>query len=337
MRNVRADRHFKMVLVLFLSALFAAVSLAQTPTPTASPTPDDEPIKVDTLLINIPMIVTDRDGRYVGGLKKDDFSIELDGVKQEIEYFADAEAPVSVAIILDMSGSTLPYIKAIRDAAKAFVDKLNPADQAVVMTFDQRSTINVECELTSDRKKLSGKIGSLRHSFRDPMVERGVGVYPDMYDTIYKAIKKEFASVKGRKAIIVLTDGFIVGQTVKPKVFDDTIIEGDTVIYPVMFVTRQHLGRDKTSITTDELYKQPSTDALNKIAIKTGGRLILAGKDVDFNSAFQAVGDELRKQYILGFVPSNVEDLKAGRIALGVNKPGMKVRSKSVIRVRRSH
>ena len=321
--------------VLQLAVFFTASLNAQTPTPT--PTPDDEPIKIDTLLINIPVVVSDRNGRYVGGLKREDFSILLDGETQEIEYFADAEAPVRVAIILDMSGSTLPYMKAIKDAAKAFVDKLNPADQAAVITFDQYSRIYVARELTSDKKKLSGTIGSLRHDFSGTRFERGgKGTFPDMYDAIYRAMTKEFAAVKGRKAIIVLTDGFTVGQSVTPRVFDDTLIEGDTVIYPVMFLTRQHLGGENSSITYAELYKQPSTTALDKIAGKTGGRLIIAAKDVDFNSAFQAVGDELRKQYILGFVPSNQEAVKGGRIALSVNNKELRVRSKNTIRLKKT-
>lgn len=325
-------KYKRFISIGFLLALLTGVVISQI---TPTPTPDDEPIKVDTLLINIPLVVSDRDGRYVGGLKKEDFTILLDGDKQEIEYFADAEAPVSVAIILDMSGSTRPYMRAIKDAAKAFVEKMNPADSGAIITFNQFNKLEVVCPVTSDRKKLLGRIDSLNNGFSGGFVPRAKSdVYPDMHDSIYLAMTKELVNVKGRKAIIVLTDGFLTGQTVTPKVFEDTIVEGDTVIYPVMFVTRQHVGRDKTSISGADLLALPVTKVLDQIAAKTGGRLVVAGKDTDFKSSFQTVGDELRKQYILGFQPSNLDKLKAGKIALSVNNPAMRVRSKNVIRLK---
>lgn len=318
-------------IVLFAAALLNGGVSAQTPTPT----PDEETIKVDTLLINIPLVVSDRDGRHVGGLKKEDFSILLDGEKQTIEYFADAEAPVSVAIILDLSGSTKPYLGKIKEAAKAFVDRLNPGDQGAVLTFDQHSRIEVVCPLTSDKKKVASRIGSVSFFISGPFKKPSEHkVFPDMYDSIYQVMTKEFAGVTGRKAIIVLTDGFIVGQSVTKRVFDDTIIEGDVVIYPMMFLTRFHVGPKNDKITYDELIKHPVTSALNSVAVKTGGRLLIAAKDTDFKSAFQSVGDELRKQYILGFYPTNYDGKREGKIALSVNNPQMRIRSKGLIRVK---
>lgn len=316
--------------VLILAAGLSAV--AQT----ATPTPDDELIKVDTLLINVPLMVTDRDGRFVGGLKKEDFIVRIGDERQEIEYFTDSETPVSVAIILDMSGSTRPNIGQIRDAAKKFVEELKPSDRAMVVTFDQYRTIDIVAGLTSDRGKLSGKIGGVRHpTITDWRDTKKLPIFPDMYDAIHQVMTKDFAGVTGRKAIIVLTDGFVVGRTVTPLDFNDTIIEGDTVIYPMMFITRQHVGRDSNSISYENLAKLPVTIALDDIAKKTGGRLMIAAKDTDFRSAFQAVGDELRKQYSIGFYPSKTDVARGGQIGLGVNKPGMKVRSKNVIRLKR--
>ena len=298
-------------------------------------TPDDEPIRVDTLLINIPLVVSDRDGRYVGGLRKEDFTILLDGEKQEIEYFGNSEAPVSVAIVLDMSGSTRPYLREIQTAAKTFVEKLNPADQGVLLTFDQFARIEVVCPLTNDHKKLAGRINTLVSVYDGFADRRREAIFPDMYDTIYQAMTREFAGIRGRKAVIVLTDGFVVGRTVSPKTFDDTIIEGDAVIYPMMFLTSQHVGRNRSTIKYDDLLKQPVTVALDDIAKKTGGRLIVASKGTDFDRAFQTIGDELRKQYVLGFQPPNIANLKTAQITLVVSNPAMKIRTKNIIRVKR--
>ncbi len=321
--------------LLFAAGTLVTAGLAvagQTP----EPTPDDELIKVDTLLINVPLIVTDRDGRFIGGLKKDNFIVRIGDERQEIEYFTDSEAPVTVAIILDMSGSTRSNIGQIRDAAKKFVEGLKATDRAMVVTFDQYRSIDVVTGLTSDRKKLADKIGGVSHPrITDWRDTKKLPVFPDMYDAIHQVMTKQFAGVTGRKAIIVLTDGFVVGRTVTPLDFNDTIIEGDTVIYPMMFLTRQHVGPGTNSISYDDLAKLPVTIALDDIAKKTGGRLLIAAKDTDFKTAFQAVGDELRKQYSIGFYPSQTNVARGGQIGLGVNLPGMKVRSKNTIRLKR--
>jgi hypothetical protein len=136
--------------------------------------------------------------------------------------------------------------------------------------------------------------------------------------------------------MIVLTDGFVVGRTVTPQAFDDLIVEGEVVIYPMMFLTRQHTGPGRDKITYEELSKLPVTIALDDIAKKTGGRLLIAGKGTDFTAAFDAVADELRKQYIIGFYPSKTDAVQGGRIGLGIKIPGLKTRSKSIIRLKRS-
>ncbi len=321
--------------LLLITLAFAITVVGQTPTP--APVEDDEPIRVETTLINIPFVVSDRDGRHVAGVKKEDVFVKLDGEDQPIEYFADSEAPVSVAIILDMSGSTRPHIGQIRDAAKKFVDKLNPADQAMVLTFDQRAKIDLVVGLTSDRKKLKDKIGGVSHYYPGfgPSDPRKLPIFPDMYDTIYRVLNSEFAGVTGRKAVIVLTDGFIVGRTVDVPTFDDALIEGDVVIYPMMFLTAYHVGRGKTSISAEELFQLPVTMKLDDIAKKTGGRLMIAGKGTDFKAAFEAVADELRKQYMVGFYPTKPDIARGGKVALGVTTPGLRVRTKNVIRLKK--
>lgn len=301
------------------------------------PPPADTPIRVETVLINVPIVVTDRDGRYVAGLKRQDFTIRLDGVDQSIEHFADAEAPVSVAIILDMSGSTEPYIKHIKKAAKAFVEKLGEGDQAMVMTFDQFQRIDTAADLTDDKRKLCDRIGSLKHRFEGRSFQhRDKGSYPDMYDAIYQAMRHKMGHITGRKAIVVLTDGFIMDQTVSPGTFDDMIVEGDTVIYPVMFLTEQHLGgRRGNRIAYVDLMNHQTAVPLRKMAARTGGRILIASEGTDFDKAFQSIGDELRKQYLLGFYPPDLKPPNSGKVALLVSDPSWAIRSKQVLRIKR--
>ena len=95
MKDIRTKSNFVVIAIGCLFAIFVLNLSAQTPVEAP-----DAPIKVETVLINIPLVVSDREGRHIGGLTKDDFSILLDGEKQSIDYFADSEAPLSVAIVV---------------------------------------------------------------------------------------------------------------------------------------------------------------------------------------------------------------------------------------------
>ncbi len=100
-----------------------------------------------------------------------------------------------------------------------------------------------------------------------------------MYDAIYQILTKDFVSIKGRKAIIVLTDGIVEGQNVSKGKFLDTLIESDTLVYPIFFQTMPLLSSKVKTITMEEFVKLPRIDFLNQIALSTGGRLYAANSD----------------------------------------------------------
>src|ERR1044071_4897368 len=97
---------------------------------------DEEVIKVDTNLVTVPVIVSDRRNRYISGLKAEDFTVFKDGQKQSIDYFAAEESPINVAILLDTSRSTELVLGKIKKAAGAFVKQLNPNDRCMIVSFD---------------------------------------------------------------------------------------------------------------------------------------------------------------------------------------------------------
>lgn len=317
--------------MLAILAVAASVAVGQTATPLPA---DDSPIKIDTVLLNIPVIVSDKSGRYIAGLKKEDFSITLDGEKQEVEYFGDAEVPLTVAIVLDISFSTRPHISEFSKAAKAFVEQLRPDDQGFVVTFDEFT--DIVCPLTSDKGKIKKKLDPdyltelMRESFRNSDPKR---VSSNMYDGLYRVVTREMAGIKGRKAVIVLTDGFVNG-TISQIAFHNAMVQGDALIYPMMFLTRGHIPAGKTSISWNDLITNKPGMQMNQIASETGGRLLVAGKDLSFKEAFQNVADELRKQYLLGFYPSRLGGARGGSIVLGVARPDVLVRTKKSINAR---
>ena len=195
MKNLKSIIGFSVVVTLF-----AFVVNSQTPDK------DDQPIKVDTVLLNIPVIASDAHGRYVAGLKKENFSIIQDGEKQDIEFFADEKAPMNVVILIDVSGSTAPFLGDIKSAARDFVKIFRPEDQGMIVTFDGAMTTLQE--FTSDQKKLSKAINNAS-LYGTPG--------SNMQDAMYEIVTRDFLGIQGRKAIIVLTDGFVGGKLLTDK------------------------------------------------------------------------------------------------------------------------
>jgi len=287
----------------------------------AMPQSDDEtPIKVNTLLAHVPVIVSDKTGKHVPGLTPKDFKITSGGNPKEIVYFSDAEMPLNVAIVLDETGSVTSVLSSIRRAAKDYVDQLGPNDNCMVVTFGDK--VNVRQPLTSDKKRLAGKIRGIMG------ISGGIGL---MNEAVLQVVQKEFANVKGRKAIILLTDAGEINKGSTPKMLDE-LIEGDTVIYPIYYPTMHPWFRGGGAMLSD-LIRETPVGTLNDVATFTGGRLLVAdGKD--FGPQFQIIMDELKKMYVLGFYPEESSDGTPNRITMDTVRQDLVLRTKKHIRPR---
>lgn len=333
----------KLIITMILT-LFAVFSIfAQISSPAASPTAqeDDQPIKVNTLLVNIPVIVGDRDGRYIAGMTKDNFSIIQDGEKQTIEFFADENAPMNVAILIDTSGSTAFVLGGIKDAAHNFLKTFRPGDQGIILSFDYQTT--TLCELTSDVKKLNKGVD------RAGIAIRGGS---NMQDAIYQIVTKTFASVKGRKALIVLTDGGVVGREISNHKLLNTLAEADVMVYPIIFnaglTFRQDFPMPKSLtlpngkiISGEEIHRRMSEsinkqwEFMNWLGSVSGGTLY-QNDSMNFKKSFQQIADELKKQYVIGFYPQNLDDGKMHKVAVEVNAKSAVIRTKRAIILKNS-
>lgn len=248
---------------------------------------DDKPIKVDTLLLTTPLVVRDAKGHYVAGLKKENFSVFQNQQKQDIEFFFGEESPMNVAILLDTSASTKEVLDKIQTAARDFVKVLRPEDKAVIVGFDNRTLFL--SDLTSDKKQLSKSIREVRIAY-----DAG----SDMNAAVLEIVKKHFAAIKGRKAIISLTDGMVIRRDVSTQQTLDALLEADTVFYPIVFKTKfyaEALSRPK---------KPLPIEMLEFLADGTAGRFY--EKDAaNLKEAFESISEEMKKQYLIGFYPQN--------------------------------
>lgn len=295
--------------LLLASILLITVAGAQ------EPEDDDTPIKVDTLLLTMPLTVTDNRGRHIAGLKKENFSIVENGIEQNIEYFFNEEAPMNVAVVIDTSASTKDVLDKIQKAARDFVKVLRPEDKGIIVTFDNRTLFL--SDLTSDKKKLTKAIENAR-------IAGDTG--SDMNEAVFRVVKNYFDSFKGRKAVIALTDGMVIKRSVTSQQVMDALQKSDTLFYPIIFKTKFYTDAMKRAAADKR--KPMSIEILEIMAQETSGRFY--EKDAaNLKEAFQSIAEELKNQYLLGFYPQDTEKGKAtGNIRIEVDRKDLRVKTK---------
>lgn len=196
-----------MLLLMLLCGAFPIIVAAQVPKPPTQK-PEDEVIRVDTELVEVPVVITDRAGRPVLNLKQSNFAVFEDGKAQQVTEFGSTSAPFEVALLLDTSGSTRSELPLIRRAAQSFINSLRPGDRVSIIAFrtetkDGRGTAvpEIVTALTDDRAALTAGLDKISTSNGTPY-----------YDGLIKVAEKIFSQpakgeFRGRRALVALTDG----------------------------------------------------------------------------------------------------------------------------------
>jgi VWFA-related protein len=303
----------------------------------------DDALRIEATLVNVPVIVSDRDGRFIPGLKKTEFTLYDNGVKQDIESFDAAEAPLNVAILIDTSRSTIPVLNDIKNAAKKFLKELRPNDRATVIAFD--NDVRELSPLTGDRKQLERAVDSAR-------IGDDWGTL--LNDAVAFVIKNRFKTVTGRKAIIILTDGDDHGSIVTTDQMIDTATESEALIYPIFYTFdldrfgppmrgpfggRGPLGRlggrrgpgrrQRDRIKEREKYAE---SLMKELADVSAGRFFKSD-GTNLGKAFKAIAEELRSQYQLSFYPETMDGTER-KLKVQVNRSDVVVRARKSYRTR---
>jgi VWFA-related protein len=332
----------------------APAPAGQTAVPVATPEEigEGEVLRVNTTLVTVPVTITDRNGRYIPDLQKEDFRVYEDGVEQEVAYFAAVEKPFTVVLMLDTSSSVWSKLGKIRDAAITFVEQLRPDDQVMVVSFARGLTI--QCEATTDREKI-----------REAIRGTGRGLSTHLYDAVAKLIEKYLNRIQGRKAIVLFTDG--VDASSNDATYESTVRmveELDALIYPIRYDTYDPASDTGGLPTPQSGSRLPSILSrlplpipwptsggsstsngskgasradynrgehyLHDLADLTGGRVYEASKDLRYlRDAFSLIAEELGRQYSIGYYPK--QQGQAGerrRIRVRVRQPDLAVRTR---------
>ena len=286
-------------LVTRCAATMVACGLAAPAMPQEPPA-QGEAIKTQVSLVNLFATVRDKNKRIVGDLKKEDFRITEDNQEQKIAFYSKEVAlPITLALLLDTSGSEQFMLSAIQDAGSSFLRRiLRKGDEALVMSFD--SDVDLLSDFTDDHAQLDRAVRRSRINIPSggsiggnpgPVGSRQI-TGTALYDAIYLACGEKLNSEAGRKAIVIVTDAQDEGSKVRIEEAIEAAQRTDTVIH-VILVADPRYGAN--------------TGAAKKLAEETGGRVLSASSEKKLMEAFDEISVELRSQYTLGYYPTNGE------------------------------
>jgi Ca-activated chloride channel family protein len=290
---------------------------------------DDDPVALEGDLIEVPVVVADRSGRFVPNLRQQDFELLEDGRRQTISFFRSERLPIHVALLLDTSLSTRFALGDIEDAAIDFVNQLLPGDEIMIVSF--ASEVTIEQEFTSDRRLLTDAV-------RRAEPTRGTR----LYEAVYRTVAERLRDVEGRKAIVILSDGQDVGSAVGAEQAIDACSESDVSVYGIRYPRAADLRREggDPSAPAPRDRRDPFPRRvrprvpglpgvgwplavaagdpqdrgrgrrgldpfMETVTARSGGTLYRASAISDIGALFTKVADELRHVYVLGYAPSN--------------------------------
>ncbi len=240
--------HLRFVRAL-VSGLFLAfvLPLVAQDTPTTKPASSPATIAVDARLVNIPVVVRDKKGALVQSLTKDDFTLQVDGHPQTIRYFdIDANLPLTLGLLVDTSLSQRDVIDEERTASGIFLDQMlkTPKDQAFIVQFARQTELLQD--LTNSRPKLQAALREVDTPSNQSTTtsddsdnnqsssHRGHGGTV-LYDATFLASDELMAKQKGRKAVIILSDGVDNGSKESIVSAIEAAQRADTTIYAIYF------------------------------------------------------------------------------------------------------
>ena len=257
-------------------------------------------LQVNADLVLIPVLVTDSDNRLVTGLAKEHFKIYDNKVEQAITHFAAEDAPVSIGLVFDCSGSMGSKLKQSRSAVAEFIRTANPEDEFSLVTF-------------SDRARLVADFGSGAAEIENQLLFIQPRGETALLDAIYLSMNVMRHAKYPRKAIFVISDGGDNSSRYTVREVKNWIVEADVQIYSIGIFEAPGMR----SRTIEEMC---GPALLSEIAETTGGRMYEVSDLNDLRDIATKIGNALRNQYVLGFSPGAEHDGKYHRVLVKIPK-----------------
>jgi Ca-activated chloride channel family protein len=243
-------------------------------------------IRVDTNVVLIPVTVIDPLNRFVTGLDQKSFKIFEDKAEQKLISFGSEDAPLSIGIVFDTSGSMGQKLQTSRQAVSEFFKTANPEDEAFLVEFNDRPELVTS--LTHNLEEIQNRLTFTQSKGRTALL-----------DAIYLALHAMKKATNPRKALVVISDGGDNSSRYTESEIKNLVKEADVQIYAIgIYESAMSPGR-----TPEELF---GPGLLTDISEPTGGRHFIAENLAELPDVAAKIGIELRNQYVIAYTPSNV-------------------------------
>ena len=258
----------------------------------------------------VPVYATafDGSGRLVPDLEQDDFEVVDNGKPVTISSYSNEPQPFTVVVMLDTSASMTGHLKLLNQAAEQFLLRLLPVDRAQVGAFNDK--LQLSGEFTNDRDDLIAALDDLQ-----------IGNSTRLWDGVAFSLDA-LKGVDGRRVVLVFTDGDDTGSKVRFGNVQDRARDEEVMVYAIGLSVSYFNGVRQVSSRPDR--------ALRRIAEETGGGYFELEKSDALSSTFTKVAQELRSQYLLAFVPENL-DGKVHKLDVAREASGVTVRARRIL------
>jgi VWFA-related protein len=268
-------------------------------------------------LVSLNVIVTDSKDRFVTGLEQKDFTVFEDGIQQNVSFFAAANVPLDLAILLDTSSSMSDKMTTVQEAAIGFASHLREDDRVTVIGInDSARTLH----------PLDGDVKGATEAIRRTTPGGGTALYNALYMTIRQMQKVHAADGDiRRQAVVLLTDG---DDTTSLVTFDDVLAlakQAGIAIYTIALKSPY----PPIALTTQKSFGE-SEFAMKSLALETGARAFFPTDITQLAGVYGMITDELSNQYAIGYTSNNLkQDGSYRRILVRVDQPNVRTRTRS--------
>jgi Ca-activated chloride channel family protein len=248
-------------------------------------------ISIDTDLVQLDVTVVDQNNTPIFDLKRDDFQVFEDRIKQNIENVSREEVPISLGLVIDTSGSMRAKLQTVSDASRSLIKQMKNDDEAFVASF--KAEPELIQDFTRDKRELEDAIDQLFTSGGTALLDALIAT-------------ADYAHEKGkqrRKALIVISDGLEKNSSVKEKEVMEAMKEDEVQVYLVGFIDEEE---DGASLFRKSPAKK-AKELLSRLAEDSGGRAFFPKDVSEMPAIAEQIARDLRTQYVISYYPTNAE------------------------------
>jgi VWFA-related protein len=265
----------------------------------------DYSLKVNVPLVNVDVMVTSKDGQFIPGLHQNNFRVLEDGVPQDVTNFTVTQAPITAVLLVEFASTNYVFMRDALQASYSFANTLKKDDWVAVSYYDMQPHILVD--FTQDKRAIYGALNELRiPGFSET----------NMFDALYDTLDR-LDRVEGKKYIILVATGIdTFSKLTLDKIMKKVKDTKDVTIFPISigFILREmYEARGGTraphslGIPLTQMDYLQADNEMRTFAAMTGGRAYFPRFQAEYGEDFQAIGDDIRHQYILSYHPTNTK------------------------------